>query len=146
MSTKITNRYASHEYTILETLETGLVLVGDEIKAIRASRVNLKGSYVKIFYENGKPEAYLVGSHFHTTAVDPYRTRKLLLHRNEIDRLMGKTQEKGLTLVPLSLYITRGHAKLEIGLGRGKKLYDKRATIRERELNIKTKRILESQK
>lgn len=146
MSTKITNRYARFEYEISEPLETGLVLVGDEIKAIRASRVNLKGSYVKILYEKDKAEAYLVGSHFNTAAVDPYRTRKLLMHRKQIDHLIGKTQQKGLTIVPLSLYITRGKAKLEIALGRGKKLFDKRATIRERELNIKTKRILENQK
>lgn len=146
MSTKITNRYARFEYEITEPLEAGLALVGDEIKAVRASRVNLKGSYVKIFYENGKAEAYLVGAHFHTTTVDPYRTKKLLMHRTEIDRLIGKTQEKGLTIIPLSLYITHGKAKLEIALGRGKKLFDKRATIRERELNIKTKRILNNQK
>jgi SsrA-binding protein len=146
MAGKITNRYARHEYEISEPTEAGLVLVGDEIKAVRASRVNLKGSYVKIFYNEGKAEAFLVGAHFHTISADPYRTRKLLLHKNEIDRLMGKINEKGLTVVPLSLYIKNGKAKLEIALGKGKKLYDKRATIRERELNIRARRILGNQK
>ena len=135
MAGKIQNKYARFEYEILETFEGGLALVGDEIKAVRANRVNLKGSYAKLFYnKNSRPELFLVGAHFHSDTVDPYRTRKLLLKRDEIKRLLGKIQEKNLTVVPLSMYIKRGKAKIEIALARGKKLHDKRETIKKRDL------------
>jgi SsrA-binding protein len=130
-----TNRKARHDYEILETYEAGLVLRGTEVKSLREGQVNFKDSYAAI---NGN-EAWLIGCHIapyhHGTDAnhDPDRSRKLLLHRREIARLLGKTAERGLTLVPLRLYFKEGRAKLEVGLARGKKLYDKRASIRERD-------------
>ena len=130
-----TNRKARHDYEILETYEAGLVLRGTEVKSLREGQVNFKDSYAAI---NGN-EAWLIGCHIapyhHGTDAnhDPDRSRKLLLHRREIARLLGKTAERGLTLVPLRLYFKEGRAKLEIGLARGKKVYDKRASIRERD-------------
>jgi SsrA-binding protein len=130
-----TNRRARHEYEILETFEAGMVLRGTEVKSLRAGQVTFKDSYATI--QNA--EAWLVGCHIspysHGTDAnhDPERRRKLLLHRKEIGRLLGKTAERGLTIVPLRLYFKEGRAKLEIGLARGKKLHDKRSTLRERE-------------
>jgi SsrA-binding protein len=135
MAIKILNRYARYEYEILETYEGGIVLVGDEIKAIRSGRVNLKGSYGRLFYNNSKPEVFLVGAHFHTDTLDPYRTRKLLFKKDEIKKFIGKLQEKNLTLVPLTIYMKRGKAKVEIALSRGKKKYDKREVIKKRDLD-----------
>ena len=129
------NRKARHDYEILETYEAGLVLRGTEVKSLREGQVNFKDSYAAI---NGN-EAWLIGCHIapyhHGTDAnhDPDRSRKLLLHRREISRLLGKTAERGLTLIPLRLYFKEGRAKLEFGLARGKKLHDKRATIKERE-------------
>lgn len=130
-----TNRKAYHDYTIEETLEAGLVLRGSEIKSIRAGQVNLRDSYVTI--RNG--EAWLVGAHIagYDQASyedhDPRRDRKLLLHRTEIDRLLGRAEQKGYTIVPLRLYLKDNRAKVEIGLARGKRLHDKRVAIAERE-------------
>jgi SsrA-binding protein len=130
-----TNRKARHDYEILETYEAGLVLRGTEVKSLREGQVNFKDSYAAI---NGN-EAWLIGCHIapyhHGTDAnhDPDRSRKLLLHRREISRLLGKTAERGLTLIPLRLYFKEGRAKLEFGLARGKKLHDKRASIRERD-------------
>ena len=130
-----TNRRAFHDYTILETFEAGLVLRGTEVKSLRESQVNFKDCYAAI--DNG--EAWLVGCYItpyhHGTDAnhDPERRRKLLLHRREIGRLLGKVAERGLTLIPLRLYFKDGRAKLELGLARGKKLYDKREAIRERD-------------
>jgi len=130
------NRKARHEFRIEETLEAGIVLTGTEIKSIRAGKVSLQEAYARI--ERG--EAWLIGAH-----IAPYaggnrwnheakRVRKLLLHRDQIDELLGATKSKGLTLVPLRLYIDdRGHAKLQLGLGRGKQLHDRRRDIAERE-------------
>jgi SsrA-binding protein len=134
--TVATNRRARHLYDILETVEAGLVLRGTEVKAIRAGQINFKDSYAAM-KDN---EAWLVGCHIapysHGTDAnhDPERTRKLLLHRREIARLTGKVAERGLTLVPLRLYLKNGRAKVEVGLARGRKLHDKRAAIREREV------------
>lgn len=131
-----TNRRARHEYSILETFEAGVVLRGTEVKSLRAGLVNFKDSYATV--RNG--EIWLLGCHInpysHGTDAnhDPERDRKLLLHAKEISRLTGKVAERGLTLVPLKLYFKAGRAKLELGLGRGKKLHDKRATLREREV------------
>jgi len=131
-----TNRRARHEYEILETVEAGLVLRGTEVKSLRAGLVNFKDSYASV--RNG--EGWLLGCHInrysHGTDAnhDPERDRKLLLHKREIDRLGGKVSEKGLTLVPLRLYFKDGRAKIELGLARGKKLHDKRATLRERDV------------
>src|SRR2546430_8190179 len=130
------NRRARHEYEILESVEAGLVLRGTEVKSLRAGRVNFKDSYGSV--RNG--EGWLLGCHInpysHGTDAnhDPERDRKLLLHKKEIDRLGGRISEKGLTLVPLRLYFKDGRAKVELGLARGKKLHDKRATLREREV------------
>jgi SsrA-binding protein len=131
-----TNRRARHEYSILETLEAGVVLRGTEVKSLRAGLVNFKDSYATV--RNG--EVWLLGCHInpysHGTDAnhDPERDRKLLLHSKEISRLAGKVAERGLTLIPLKLYFKSGRAKLELGLGRGKKLHDKRSTLREREV------------
>jgi SsrA-binding protein len=133
--TVATNRKARHQYEILETFEAGLVLQGTEVKSLREGQVNFKDSYVAI--QDG--EAWLTGCHVspyhHGTDAnhDPERRRKLLLHRRELQRLLGKSTERGLTIVPLRLYFKRGRAKLEIGLARGRKLHDKRAALRERE-------------
>ena len=130
-----TNRKARHDYEILETYEAGLVLKGTEVKSLREGQVNFKDSYASI----DRGEGWLIGCHIapyhHGTDAnhDPDRSRKLLLHRREIERLLGKVAERGLTLIPLRLYFKEGRAKLEIGLARGKKLHDKRATIKERD-------------
>jgi SsrA-binding protein len=129
------NRRARHEYAVEETLEAGIALTGTEIKSIRAGRVNLAEAYARI----EKGEAWLIGAHIapyeqgNRNNHEPTRTRKLLLHRDQISELVGRTQAKGFTLVPLKLYIRNGMAKLEIGIARGKKAYDKRRTIAERD-------------
>ena len=128
------NRRAFHDYFIDERFEAGLVLTGSEVKSLRDHRAHLKDAYARFFGD----ELFLVGAHINPYAPasqfghDPIRTRKLLLHRREIERLRGKIQERGLTLVPLRLYWSKGRAKAELGLARGKKQYDKRASIRER--------------
>ena len=129
------NRRAHHDFDILETHEAGLVLHGTEVKSLRDSRADLKESYARI----DRDEAWLIGLHISPYAQgnranhDPLRPRKLLLHRGEINRLLGKIMEKGLTLVPLRLYFKQGRAKVELGLARGRKTLDKRHAIRERE-------------
>jgi SsrA-binding protein len=135
-STIALNRKARHEYSIEDTFEAGLVLTGTEIKSIRAGHVSLQEAYARI----DRGEAWLVGAHIAPFAGgnrlnhEAKRSRKLLLHRDEIDELLGKTKSKGLTIVPLRLFIDgRGHAKLEIGLGRGKQLHDRRRQIAERD-------------
>jgi SsrA-binding protein len=130
-----TNRKAYHDYEILETYEAGIVLRGTEVKSLRESQVNFKDCYAAV--DNG--EAWLIGCYIspyhHGTDAnhDPERKRKLLLHKKEIQRLLGKVAERGLTMIPLRLYFKGGRAKCELGLARGKKLHDKRASIRERE-------------
>ena len=130
-----TNRKAYHDYEILETYEAGIVLRGTEVKSLRESQVNFKDCYAAV--DNG--EAWLIGCYIspyhHGTDAnhDPERKRKLLLHKKEVQRLLGKVAERGLTMIPLRLYFKGGRAKCELGLARGKKLYDKRASLRERE-------------
>ena len=130
-----TNRKAYHDFFIDETWEAGLELSGTEVKSLRAGRANLKDSYAAI---NGE-EAFIVGLHISPykqggiNNPDPDRTRKLLLHKSEIRSLIGKTREKGYTLVPTKLYFRNRRAKVEIGLARGKKLYDKRRAMAEKE-------------
>ncbi len=130
------NRKARYEFSIEDTLEAGIVLTGTEIKSIRDGKANLQDAYARI--ERG--EAWLVGAHIAPWAGgnrnnhEPRRDRKLLLHRVQIDQLLGKTKAKGLTLIPLRLYITdRGRAKLELALARGKQLHDKRRDIADRD-------------
>ena len=129
------NRQAYHEYFVEETFEAGIALTGTEVKSIREGKVNLRGAYARvkdgeIWLEGAHIAIYEQGTYMNH---DPLRPRKLLLHRREIDRLVGKIQTKGLTLVPLKLYFKENRAKVELGLCRGKKLYDKRETIKERE-------------
>ncbi len=128
------NRRARYEYEIEEVIEAGIILTGTEVKSLREGKADLKDSHAAI--ENG--EAYLWGCHISPYAAgnrfnpDPNRTRKLLLHREEIMRFMGKVQEKGLTLIPLSVYVVGRNIKVELALARGKKLYDKRETLKRR--------------
>jgi len=141
-----TNRRAHHDYNIGKTYEAGLVLLGSEIKSIRQNRVSLNESYVKI--ERG--ELVLIGAHVAQYEAasylghNPYRARKLLMNRNEIQELQAKLLGKGLTAIPLRMYIKGRLAKLEIGLGRGKKLYDKRETITKRDNDREIERTLKS--
>jgi SsrA-binding protein len=130
------NRRARHEFSIEDTFEAGIVLTGTEIKSIRAGKVNLADAYARI----ERDEAWLIGAHIapfeqaNRYNHEPKRTRKLLLHRGEIDELLGKTKSKGLTIVPLRLYLSgKGRAKLELGLARGKQLHDRRRDIADRE-------------
>src|SRR3569832_867352 len=124
----VTNRKAFHEFFIEETFEAGISLRGTEVKSLREGRINLKDSFAmvdkeEIFLYNCHISPY---SHGNLANHDPTRTRKLLLRRGEIQRLLGKTQQKGLTLIPLKIYFKRGWAKVVLGLAKGKKLYDKR--------------------
>jgi SsrA-binding protein len=130
------NRKARHDYLISDTFEAGLVLTGTEIKSIRARKVNLADAYARV----EKGEAWLIGAHIapyeggNRYNHEPKRDRKLLLHRGEIDELMGRAAAKGLTIVPLRLYINnKGRAKVELGLARGKQLHDRRRSIAERD-------------
>ena len=139
------NRRARHDYFIEERLEAGLALEGWEVKSLRAGSAQLTESYVNI--RNG--EAWLVGAHFsplRTTSThihaDPTRSRKLLLHRGELDRLVGAVERKGYALVPLDLHWTKGRAKLTVGLAKGKKQHDKRAANKDRDWARQKERIL----
>ncbi|MFN2484535.1 MAG: SsrA-binding protein SmpB [Candidatus Limnocylindria bacterium] len=129
------NRRAHYRYTIEDTVEAGIALTGTEIKSIRAGRVNLAEAYARI----EKGEAWLIGAHIAPYAEgnrynhEPTRTRKLLLHRDQIAELAGRTTAKGQTMIPMRLYLKRGRAKLELGIGRGKKTHDKRVAIAERD-------------
>lgn len=139
-----TNKQGYHKYEILDKFEAGLVLTGPEIKAIRAGRVALAGSYAKFLAEArlDHPELYWIGGSISLSDGDDQRSRKLLVHDQELRRLIGKLQEKGLTLVPLQLYLKRGLAKLELGLGKGKNLHDKRRAIRIKEARRESARAL----
>jgi len=146
MSTKTiaTNRRARFDYTILETYEAGLVLTGSEVKSLREGRANLKDAYG--FVKDG--EAWLIGAHISPYSFaregghDPERTRKLLLHKREIERIGSRLAEKGLTLVPIRLYFKDGRAKVELGLGKGKARYDKRETLKRRQADREMQRAM----
>lgn len=134
--TVVSNRRALHDYEILERFEAGMVLTGAEVKSLRGGH----GSLAEAFARVREGEVWIEGFHIppyeramDASRTDPVRPRKLLLHRREIERLIGKTAEKGLALVPLRVYFVHGIAKVEIGLGRGKRQYDKRQAIAERE-------------
>lgn len=135
------NRKAGFDYHVLETFEAGMALVGTEVKAIREGRVNLRDSYCKL----ERSEAFLLGAHIGQyshggyASHEPTRARKLLLHREELNKLLGKTTEKGLTIVPLRMYFKKGRVKIMIALAKGKKSYDKRETIRRRETDRETR-------
>lgn len=135
------NRKAYHDYHIEETIEAGIALLGTEVKSLREGKGNLKDSYVtvkdnEVFLLNCHISPY---SHGNITNHDPLRTRKLLLHRKEIERLRGKGAQKGYTFIPLKIYFKGSLAKVEIGLAKGKRLFEKRETIKERE----AKRVIE---
>ena len=140
------NRRAHHEYSVEDTFEAGIVLRGTEIKSVRAHKVSLADAYARI----DRDEAWIVGLHiapWESADVrfnhEPKRARKLLLHRHEIDELLGKTKAKGLTLVPLAIYINdAGKAKLSLGLARGKQTWDRRREIQERDAKRDTERQL----
>ncbi len=142
--TVATNRKAYHDYHVEETHEVGIVLTGTEIKSVRAGSVNLKDAYAQV--KNG--EMWLFNVHISPYEpasrqnVDPDRTRKLLLHRNEINRLMGRVQEKGLTIIPLRMYLKKNRAKIELALVRGKRQYDKREAISKRDSDREIQRAL----
>lgn len=135
------NRKAHHDYHLLETFEAGLVLKGTEVKAIREGRVNLRDGYAQIdggevFLHNVHISPY---SHRGYAHHEPLRPRKLLLHRQEIRKLIGKIVERGMTLVPVRMYFKRGRVKVAVSLAKGKKAYDKRETIRRREVDRETR-------
>jgi len=144
-----TNRKAYHEYFIEEKFEAGIMLQGTEVKSLREGRVNLQDSYAsvrdgEVFLHHCHISPY---SHGNVMNHDPIRVRKLLLHKKEINKLLGKTQQKGLTLIPLRIYFSkRGHAKVELGLAKGKKLYDRRASIKSREASREVERAIKERK
>jgi SsrA-binding protein len=131
------NRKARYEYAIMQTYEAGIVLQGTEVKALREGKANLVDSYGQLINN----EIWLIGAHIseytqgNINNHDPVRTRKLLMNRSEIRKLIGKVKEKGLTLVPLRIYFKKGRVKVEIALAKGKKVYDKRETIAKRDFN-----------
>ena len=139
------NKKAFHDYHIDKTMEAGIVLNGPEVKSLRAGRANIKDGYARVkdgevFLYNVHISPYAFATH---SASDPLRVRKLLLHRREIRKLIGKLNEKGVALIPLKIYfIDNGKAKVELGLARGKKLYDKRAALKEKQTNRELQRAL----
>lgn len=143
------NRKAFHDYHIEEKLEAGIVLKGTEVKSLRAGLVNLKESYASVDHGAVILHHCHISPYSHGNIMnhDPLRPRKLLLHRKEINRLLGQTQQKGLTLVPLRIYFTsRGHAKLELALAKGKKQHDRREAIKEREAGREVERAMKGAK
>ena len=146
MSIKIVaqNKKARFEYFIEDTFEAGIVLLGTEVKSLRLGKVNLKDSYGRI----NKGEVYIHNMHISPYSFanrfnhEPMRTRKLLLHKREIKKLIGKTQEKGLTIVPLKIYFKEGKCKLEIALAKGKRLYDKRETLKKKDSDRDIQRLM----
>lgn len=146
--TVATNRKAYHDYFIQETYEAGISLKGTEVKSLREGKANLKDSYVLI----KNSEAFLLNchispySHGNIQNHEPLRTRKLLLHKREIEKLWGKMRETGLTLIPLKIYFSKGKAKVEIGLAKGKRQYEKRDSIKKKEAKREIERHLKSNK
>lgn len=140
------NRKARHDYTVVDTMEAGIVLQGTEIKSIRNGRINLKDGFARI--RNG--EAYLLNVHISPYEQgnifnhDPLRTRKLLLHKKQIAKLITETKNTGITIVPLKVYIRNGYAKVLIGLAKGKKQYDKREDLKRKEINREINRTLKN--
>jgi len=142
------NRKAFHDFHLLETFEAGLVLLGTEVKAIREGRVNLRDSFARV--EDGEVFLYNVNispySHRGYAEHEPLRRRKLLLHRDEIRKLIGKTVERGMTLVPTRLYFRNGRVKVSVSLAKGKKEYDKRETIKRREADRETRAAIKTRR
>jgi SsrA-binding protein len=140
----IENRKASFNYEQLDDLEVGMALTGNEVKAIRAGHMQLTGSYGRLLQGPKQPELWLVGATISSGETDKQRSIKLLAHRGEIARLIGATQQKGLTLVPKKIYFKQNRAKLLLTISRGKKLHEKRQTMRERDMNRDIARELRS--
>jgi SsrA-binding protein len=142
------NRKARHDYFIDDTFEAGIALVGTEVKSLREGRINLRDSYVEVRGSAHAPELFLVNAHVspydqgNIWNHDPLRVRKLLLHRSEIEKIATKVREKGFTVVPTRVYFKDGRAKVEIGLARGKKLYDKRHDLADRDAKRDMQRAL----
>ncbi|MDQ4149869.1 MAG: SsrA-binding protein SmpB [Actinomycetota bacterium] len=140
----VSNPKARHDYTILDSFEAGIVLTGSEVKSLREGRASLREAFAVV--QGG--EVFIIGMNIAPYAQagyaqhEPTRKRKLLLHKEEIERLIGKTKEKGLTLVPLRLYFTHGLAKIELGLAKGKKTYDKRDALKEKDARMQVDRAL----
>jgi SsrA-binding protein len=140
-----TNRKARHEYEVLETLEAGIVLRGPEVKSVRDGKIGFQDAFARV--DGG--EVWLYSLHINPYEQanrynqDPLRTRKLLLHGHEIRRLVGKVEEKGLTLIPLEIYFVRGHAKVLLGLARGRKLHDKREKLKRQTQEREARRAME---
>ena len=144
-----TNRKAFHDYAIEEKLEAGIVLRGTEVKSLREGKVNLRDSYASVDHEEVILHNCHITPYSHCNIMnhDPLRPRKLLLHRKEISKLLGKTQQKGLTIVPLRIYFSpRGKAKVEIALAKGKKQYDRRETIKTREAGREVERAMKRER
>jgi len=145
---KVINKKAKFDYDILDKFEAGLVLTGPEVKSVKAGQINLKGSYITIKHKP-KTEVFLINAHISKYKpaglqpdYEPTRSRKLLLHKKEINKLIGKMKEKGLTIVPLSVYTKHNRIKLEFGIGRGKKKFEKKETIKKRETKRKIERAM----
>ncbi len=138
---RVENKRAFFDYQVLETIEAGLVLTGEEIKSFRAGQVSLNAAFVRPLQsgERQQVELWLINGHFAQTQ-EPDRSRKLLVHRQEIDRLIGKVQEKGLTLIPIELYLRHGRLKVSVGLARGKRQFEKRETLKRRDLDRELRR------
>lgn len=142
------NRKARHDYFIEDTYEAGIALVGTEVKSLREGRISLRDTYVEVRGSAHAPELFLVGAHIspydqgNIWNHDPVRSRKLLLHRHEIERIAGKVRERGYTVVPTKVYFRDGRAKVEIGMARGKKLHDKRRDLAERDAKRDIERTL----
>jgi SsrA-binding protein len=145
----LTNRKAYRDYEVLETLEAGIELKGSEVKSLRAGQINLNDSFARIekleaFLYNAQINPYTEASYLN---VETVRTRKLLLHKSQIERINAKLNQKGLTLIPLKVYFNdRGFVKLELGLCKGKKLYDKRETIKRRETDLEMRRVMKNRR
>lgn len=140
------NRKARHDYNILETYEAGISLTGTEIKSVRASKINIKDGFVQarngeLWLENVNIGIYNQGNQFNH---DPLRNRKLLLHKKEIRKISGSVQEKGITVVPLKVYLKHGFAKVLIGVAEGKRQYDKRETIKKRDQELEIRRVMKN--
>lgn len=147
MPTLATNKQGLYDYKVLEKIETGIVLSGPEVKSVKAGQINLKGSYISI---DGKNQVWLVGAHVSAYKqarsaqhdYEPNQNRRLLLHRQEIDYLRGKNKEKGLTIMPISVYTKGGLIKIELGLVQGKKQRDKRDLIKKRDVDRQIRRTM----
>ena len=138
------NRKARHEYEVLETFEAGLVLKGPEVKSLRDGKASFQDSFARVQQGEVWLHSFYISPYMQANRFneDPVRPRKLLLHRHEIRRLLGKVEEKGLTLVPLEVFFSRGYAKVKLAIARGRKMHDKRAELKRRDQERETRRAM----